>query len=68
MTCPRCDSEKTRVMTKSPVGGAWEMYVCDVCSYSWRSTEDPKVLPKFKLTEEKINGLGTIPPVPPAGP
>ena len=39
MKCPRCDADTVRVMTKSPVGDVWEVYVCDTCSYSWRSTE-----------------------------
>lgn len=65
MTCPRCDSNKIRVMTKSPVAGAWEVYVCDVCYFSWRSTESIKVHDTFKLTPEKIAGLSQIPPVPP---
>ena len=40
MKCPRCDADTVRVMTKSPVGDVWEVYVCDTCSYSWRSTEE----------------------------
>lgn len=65
MTCPRCGAENTRVMVKSPVEGKWEMYVCETCWYSWRSTEDPQVSPTFALTPEEIPGLGVIPPVPP---
>ena len=34
MKCPRCGSETVRVMTKSPVGDVWEVYVCDTCYYS----------------------------------
>lgn len=63
--CPRCDSKDTRIMVESPIAGEWEMYVCNDCFYSWRSSEDPKVLPKFKLTQETIKNLGVIPPVPP---
>ena len=37
--CPRCKSENVRVLATSPVSGRWIMYVCDVCIYSWRSTE-----------------------------
>ena len=40
MKCPRCNADTVRVMTKSPVGDVWEVYVCDTCSYSWRSTEE----------------------------
>lgn len=65
MNCPRCDSEKVRVMTKSPVGNVWEVYVCEKCNYSWRSTEDIKISPTFKLDDKKIAEMGEIPPVPP---
>lgn len=66
--CPRCHSEQTRVMVKAPFDDAWELFVCDVCSYSWRSTENPKVLDIFQLKPEKIEELGVIPPVPPLDP
>ena len=52
-------------MTKSPVGDAWEVYVCDTCSYSWRSTENPHVDDVFKLKKEEIAKLQVIPPIPP---
>ena len=38
--CIRDSADTVRVMTKSPVGDVWEVYVCDTCSYSWRSTEE----------------------------
>ena len=65
MKCPRCDSESVRVMVESPVGNAWKVYVCGKCCYSWRSTENVKVLDKFKLTDEKIANMQMIPPIPP---
>jgi hypothetical protein len=65
MKCPRCDSEKARIMTKSPVGDAWEIYVCDHCCYSWRSTENIQISEIFKLNDEKIANMGIIPPIPP---
>ncbi|MDU7709249.1 MAG: non-oxidative hydroxyarylic acid decarboxylases subunit D [Clostridium sp.] len=65
MTCPRCGSDKIRVMVKSPVGDAWEVYVCETCVYSWRSTENPDIHEKFKLNPEEIPELQVIPPVPP---
>ena len=68
MKCPRCDSEKTRTMVKSPVGDVWEVFVCENCWYSWRSTETPVVSAVFKLNDEKIANLGVIPPVPPLDP
>ena len=65
MKCPRCDSETIRKMVGAPVDNAWEVYVCDTCFYSWRSTEDPHVHAKFKLKPEDIPNLQVIPPVPP---
>ena len=64
MICPRCDSDTARVMTKSPVGNEWEVYVCDKCWYSWRSTENITISPKFKLNDEKIANMQIIPPIP----
>ena len=65
MNCPRCDSDKVKKMVDSPVGKVWEVYVCEKCWFSWRSTEDIKILPKFKLNDEKIAAMQVIPPIPP---
>lgn len=65
MNCPRCDSPKVKKMADSPVGKVWEVYVCENCWFSWRSTEDIHVLPKFKLDDEKIAEMQVIPPIPP---
>ncbi len=65
MKCPRCNSDNTRKMADAPVGNAWEVYVCEKCWYSWRSTETPVVIEKFKLDDEKIAHMGVIPPIPP---
>lgn len=65
MKCPRCDSEKIEVIATSAVGNVWEVYECMDCFYSWRSTETPKIHPKFRLTKEQIKNLQTIPPIPP---
>ena len=65
MKCPRCDSETVRKMVDAPVDNAWEVYVCDTCYYSWRSTETPHIHAKFKLNPAEFDKLGTSPPVPP---
>ncbi|TCL72458.1 hypothetical protein EDC14_1006173 [Hydrogenispora ethanolica] len=65
MKCSRCDSDKVRKMVDSPVGKAWEVYVCEKCNFSWRSTETIEIWPKFKLTDEKIANMQMIPPIPP---
>ena len=71
MICPRCDTEDIELVTKSPVGDAWEVYICKTCWYSWRSTEtpdktDPKLYnKKFKIKADSIAKMLTIPPIPP---
>lgn len=65
MKCPRCDSENTGILTKSPVGNVWEMYICNECFYSWRSTENVVVHDKFKIKPGDIERMQVIPPVPP---
>ena len=70
MKCPRCDSELVSVMVKSPVGDAWEVYLCDTCKFSWRITEgdnitDPEQYDKrFKLNPAEFNTFDQIPPIP----
>ena len=34
MKCPRCDADTVRVMTKSPVGDVWEVYVLSLIHIS----------------------------------
>jgi vanillate/4-hydroxybenzoate decarboxylase subunit D len=69
--CPRCDATGTRVLTTSPVAGRWVMYGCDICFYSWRSTEpayatDPARYPAaFRIDPAEIATMPAIPPVPP---
>ncbi|ADK68568.1 conserved hypothetical protein [Olsenella uli DSM 7084] len=65
MKCPRCECDHISTIAKSPIPGAWEVYECDRCYYSWRSTETPHVDDVFKLTPEQIKNLQVIPAVPP---
>jgi rubredoxin len=68
--CPRCEQSTVRVMTTSPVPGAWTMHVCDTCFYSYRSTEgptatDPASFPQdWKVDPADIPGMLAMPPVP----
>jgi vanillate/4-hydroxybenzoate decarboxylase subunit D len=69
-TCPRCDSNKATIVTQSPVQGAWEVYLCSVCLFSWRSTEpnsitDPKKYNKiYKIDPKTIPLADRVPIVP----
>jgi vanillate/4-hydroxybenzoate decarboxylase subunit D len=69
--CPRCDERTVRVLTASPAPGAWTMYSCGTCFYSWRSTEpayatDPAGYPvAFKIDPSAIGDMPVVPTVPP---
>jgi protein-arginine kinase activator protein McsA len=69
MICPRCDSKTANLLIASPVGNEWEMYICNECNFTWRSTEpedirDPEMYdPKFKLSKEKISKMVVNPPI-----
>ncbi len=70
MTCPRCDSGETEILAVSPIAGQWEMHICRVCNFSWRSTEPTQVTdpsqyhPSFKLTKAAIDRMTVYPPLP----
>lgn len=70
MICPRCDSDTAKLLTKAPVDDAWEVYICETCCFSWRSTEseditDPdKYDKRFKIDPDKIKFLSEIPTIP----
>ncbi|AQR96858.1 MULTISPECIES: non-oxidative hydroxyarylic acid decarboxylases subunit D [Clostridium] len=56
MKCVRCLNDSAEVVAKAPDGsGAWEVFYCKKCNYSWRSTEEEDVInpdkldPHFKL-------------------
>ncbi|WP_026693411.1 non-oxidative hydroxyarylic acid decarboxylases subunit D [Peribacillus kribbensis] len=68
-TCPRCES-KADLMAKSPVEGAWEVYMCPVCIFTWRSIE-PESITKpekynraFKVDPADIPLAENVPPLP----
>ncbi len=65
MKCPRCGHEGISTIATSPIEGVWEVYECDKCLYSWRSTETPQINDVFKLNDEKIAALQVVPPIPP---
>ena len=40
MECVRCLRDTANLVAVAPDGsGAWELYVCDTCHYSWRNSE-----------------------------
>lgn len=71
MKCPRCDSNLVTIMVKAPVNNEWEVYLCDICKFSWRNTEDKSITDpelydkRFKLNSAEFGSLSQIPPIPP---
>ena len=67
--CPRCESEANKV-AESPVKGAWEVYLCPVCIFTWRSTEpetitNPEKYKKaFKIDPADIPNAAHVPAIP----
>jgi len=70
MICPRCDTKDVVLLTKAPVDDAWEVYLCETCCFSWRSTESSDIIDpekydsRFKINPDKISELSQIPPIP----
>jgi vanillate/4-hydroxybenzoate decarboxylase subunit D len=70
MICPRCDSNAAHLLVKAPVDTAWEVYKCDTCNFTWRSTEGEDITnpakydKSFKINPAAIQGMPVIPPVP----
>lgn len=68
--CPRCESHQTEIVTASPVEGAWLVYNCSVCFYTWRSTEPEYATsvahynPHFKIRPEEIDQCIVVPSIP----
>jgi len=72
MKCVRCLNETAAKVADAPDGsGAWEMYGCTHCSFTWRSTEEEDVInpdkrdPYFQLAGVNIDDLLVLVPVPP---
>ena len=74
MICPRCDDQRAVKIFDSPEIGAWEIYRCPRCFFTWRNTEEDRVThpelydADFKLSEAKIREMIPKPPIiPPQG-
>ncbi|SIO88792.1 non-oxidative hydroxyarylic acid decarboxylases subunit D [Nocardiopsis sp. JB363] len=71
MICPRCGDEGAATVAVSPVPGVWEVVLCSICHYTWRTTEPPRQSVResfpeeFRITPEDIRDAVELPPVPP---
>lgn len=69
--CPRCGEAHIKLMAVSPVAGAWEVYQCQHCLYTWRSTEPERRTSRthypeaFRMTQADIDNAPQVPTIPP---
>jgi hypothetical protein len=69
--CPRCESAHPEIMSHSPVTGAWTIFHCPVCFFTWRDSEpdfitDPvRYSPNFKFAPADMDNFGIMPAIPP---
>jgi hypothetical protein len=75
MMCVRCyENTAARVATAPDGSNAWEIYYCERCNFSWRSTEEPEVIdpekrePYFQLKDVDLTQLMCPVPIPPLKP
>ncbi|NLI14314.1 non-oxidative hydroxyarylic acid decarboxylases subunit D [Pelotomaculum propionicicum] len=71
MKCVRCLHDTAAKFAEAPdKSGAWEMYACSRCNFTWRNTEEPEVITpelrdkNFQFTQE-VSDLQILVPVPP---
>jgi vanillate/4-hydroxybenzoate decarboxylase subunit D len=72
MICVRCLKDTARKVAEAPDrSGAWEVYYCERCNYSWRSTEEEEITvlerrdPEFQLDQVDLETLSSPNPIPP---
>ena len=72
MQCLRCLAETAVKIASAPDGsGAWDMYHCEHCNYSWRTSEEEIVTvpekrdPRFQLDKVDLKTLLNPVPIPP---
>lgn len=68
--CPRCAAEGLRRLATG-VDAAWEVWQCQTCLYTWRTTEPDRRTKReaypeaFKMTQADIDNAPEVPTVPP---
>jgi hypothetical protein len=72
MICVRCIEDTARKVAEAPDGSkVWEVYYCENCNYSWRSTEEAEITclekrdPRFQLEHLDTNKMRVTSPIPP---
>lgn len=71
MICLRCLRDSAAKIAEAPDGtGAWEVFYCERCNYSWRSSEEPEITkadrrdPAFQLDSADLESLQALNPIP----
>jgi len=70
MTCPRCEAARVERLATSPVPGVWDVLQCQVCLYTWRTTEPVRRTSRhaypeeFRMTPADIDGAHDVPAIP----
>ena len=72
MICVRCLKDTAGKVADAPDGSeVWEVYYCESCNYSWRSSEEEEITviekrdPEFQLDKTDIESLLNPVPIPP---
>jgi late competence protein required for DNA uptake (superfamily II DNA/RNA helicase) len=72
MKCVRCLQESASKVASAPDGsGAWDIYYCEKCNFSWRTSEESEIIdpkkrdPWFQLDNVDLDNLPVLVPVPP---
>jgi vanillate/4-hydroxybenzoate decarboxylase subunit D len=71
MICLRCLKDSAEKIAEAPDrSGAWEVYYCRRCNYSWRSSEEISITnpdkrdPAFQLERVDLDALQILNPIP----
>jgi len=72
MKCVRCLHDTADIVAKAPDGsGAWKVFYCERCNFSWRSTEEEEVINPakrdkwFQMADVDLDQLLVPCPIPP---
>ena len=67
MQCVRClDDTASKVATAPDGSNAWEIFYCEKCNFSWRSTEEEQVTviekrdPRFQLDKIDLSKVPSL--------
>jgi len=67
MQCLRCLDDTARKVADAPDGsGAWEIFYCEKCNYSWRNIEEECVTviekrdPRFQLDKVDFSKIPSL--------